>query len=171
MARYVVSSLPLSTSSFAGHGRDLVSDGIDTKLDLSPGELTATTCPSKTTVDQSWTKTPLRNQEPDAGNNEPPQTGPDTSSQISGARMGEDKDEESSGDPSPAPLDKKDVEDIGLARKVTRRSTGILNMRLRDRVVWCGTRLRRDDGEDGAKDQKRWEQDKSSSLQRCRQER
>jgi hypothetical protein len=150
-----MSSLPLSTSSFAGHSRNLVSDGIDTKLDLSPGELTATTCPPETTVDQSWTKTPLRNQEPDAGDNEPPQTGPDTSSHVSGARVAEDKEEESSGDPRPAPLDKQDIKNIGLARKVTRRSAGILEMRLRDRVVWCGARLRRYDGEDSAKDQKR----------------
>jgi hypothetical protein len=50
--------------------------------------------------------------------------------------MAKDKDEESSGDPCPAPLDKQDVKDIGLAREVTRRRAGILEMRLRDGVVW-----------------------------------
>ena len=84
--------------------------------------------------------------------------------------MAEEEDEESGSDPSPTSLDKQNVEDIGLARKVARRNARLLEMRLRDRIVRCGARLGRDDGEDSAEDQQRWEQDKASSLKGRREE-
>lgn len=141
MARYVMSSLPFSTGSFAGYCCDLITNSIRAKFDLSPSELAAATCPSETTVNQSRSKAPLRDEEPHRCYSNPSQTGANTSPGVSGARMAEDEDKECNSDPSPASLDKENVENIGLAREIARRNAGILEMRLRDRIVRCGTCL------------------------------
>lgn len=62
------------------------------------------------------------------------------------------KDEERKGDsnPCPASLDKDNVKDVGLERKVARGDFDVLDVGLRDVVVWRGASLGRQDGEDGA---------------------
>jgi len=164
VARYVMTSLPFSTSSFTGHCRDLVTNSIRTEFDLPSSELAAATCPSETTVNQSRPKAPLRNEEPHCCYSNPSQTRANTSSCVGGARMAEDKDKECNSDPCPASLDKENVENIGLAREVARRNARILEVRLRDRIVRCCARLRREYREDSSEDQKSWKQQKPSSL-------
>ncbi|CEI38621.1 unnamed protein product [Fusarium venenatum] len=135
MTRYVMTALPLSTGSLACHSCDLVRDTVDAKLDLPSSELAATTCPSETSIDQSRTKTPLRNKKPHARNSKPSEDSPGTSFQICSTGMAEHKGKEGSGNPGPTSLDEQDVEQIGLARKVAWRKAWVLQMRLRDVIV------------------------------------
>lgn len=69
------------------------------------------------------------------------------------------KDEERKGDsdPCPASLYKDNVEDVGLERKVTRGDFDVLNVGLRDMVVWRGASVGRHDGEDSAEYKNDWE--------------
>ncbi|CAF3475591.1 unnamed protein product [Fusarium graminearum] len=141
MTRYVMATLPLSTGSLACHSRDLVRDTVDAKLDLPSSELAAATCPSETAIYQSRTKTPLRNKKPHGCNSKPSEDSPSTSFQVRGAGMAKHKAKEGNSDPGPASLDEKDVEQVGLARKVAWRKARVLQMRLRDVIVWSGSRL------------------------------
>ena len=69
--------------------------------------------------------------------------------------------------PRPSALDKDDVEDVGLARKVARFDAAAFGrMCLRYRIVGGGARVGRDEGEDGAKDEEDWEETEGYALER-----
>lgn len=160
VARDVMPAAPLSTGSLARDSRKRLLGAGLARDDAQLGQVALAARPPESAINHGRAKAPLRDEDPPDSDACPAQQSLHLEARRRGREAGvrERKGKQRERVPAPAALDKDDVEQVRLARKVARLGARLVRVRLRHGVVGRRARGGRDEGEDGAEDEEHGEE-------------